>query len=154
VIVVNVNQTWPLVKAGTMNQDVAVLGVWPIAADKLAAYGDVLLAAFDNVVVAAYDIVDHERDPDTKKVTFEARKSEAWGHLVGQPNPGKHWGQQGDAWPVRYVDTTVVADGDVPVQDIPEGRRAVVGGYTLTIGADSNATVLVPAGRTVTVQTA
>jgi hypothetical protein len=60
----------------------------------------------------------------------------------------------GDAWPVRYIDTTVVADGDVPVQDIPEGRRAAVGGYTLTIGADSNATVLVPAGRTVTVQTA
>ena len=75
----------------------------------------------------------------------------AWAHVIGQPNPAKHWGQQGDAWPVRYIDTEVITGGDVPVQEIPQGQRAVVNGITLTVGADGNATVILPAGRTVTV---
>lgn len=152
-IVVHVNQTWPLVEAGRMHKDNAVLGVWPIAADKLIAYGDVLLAVFNNTVVAAYDIEGHTRDEDNK-VTFTGRESQTWARLVGQSNPSKHWGRQGDAWPVRYIDTAVVADGEVPVQDTPEGHRAVVDGYTFTVGTDLNATVVVPAGRMVTVQTA
>ncbi len=151
-IIVHVNQTWPLVDAGRMDKDDAVLGVWPIAEDKLKTYGDVLLAVFDNTVVAAYDIEDHERDAD-KKVTFTGKDSKTWAHLVGQPNPGKHWGRQGDAWPVRYIDTAVVAGGDVPVQDTPEGGRAVIDGYTFTVGADLNAVLVVPAGRSVTVRT-
>jgi hypothetical protein len=152
-IIVHVNKTWPWVEAGRMNQDEAVLRAWPIAEDKLAAYGDVLLAVFDNVVVAAYDINGHTRDED-KKVCFTGTESQTWAHLVGHPNPGTHWGRQGDAWPVRYIDTAVVAGGDVSVQDTPEGRRAVVEGFTFTVGADLNATVIMPAGRTVTVRTA
>ncbi len=152
-IVVHVNKSWPWVEADRMDEAEAVLGAWPIAEDKLTAYGDVLLAVFNNVVVAAYDIEGHTRDGDNR-VTFAGRKSQAWAHLVGQPNPGKHWGRQGDAWPVRYVDTAVVASGDVPVQNIPEGRRAVVDGFTFMVGADLNATVVVPAGRTVTVRAA
>jgi hypothetical protein len=37
---------------GRMDEAEGVLGDWPIAKDKLAAYGDVLLAVFDNIVVA------------------------------------------------------------------------------------------------------
>jgi hypothetical protein len=83
-----------------MLKDDAVLGIWPIAADSLDTYGDVLLAVFNNVVVAAYDISDYTRGEDNK-VTFAGQDSPSWAHLVGQPNPGKHWGRQGDAWPVR-----------------------------------------------------
>jgi hypothetical protein len=57
-IVVHVNKSWPFVQEARMDEAEAVLGVWPIAEDKLAAYGDVLLAVFDNTVVAAYDIED------------------------------------------------------------------------------------------------
>jgi hypothetical protein len=152
-IVVHVNQTWPLVEAGRMDKANAVLRAWPIAEDKLTAYGDVLLAVFDNTVKAAYDIEDHTRDEDNR-VIFAGKESQAWDHLVGQPNPGKHWGRQGDAWPVRYVDTATVTSGDVPVEDTPEGHRAVVDGFTFVVGADLNATVVVPAGRTVTVRVA
>jgi hypothetical protein len=149
-IVVHVNQTWPLVEAARMDQDDAVLGVWPIAEDKLAQYGDVLLAVYDNKVVAVYDIEGHTRG-EKNKVTFVGHKSQAWAHVIGQPNPAKHWGQQGDAWPLRYIDTEVITGGDVPVQETPQGQRAVVNGITLTVGADGNATVILPAGRTVTV---
>lgn|SRR2546430_980670 len=152
-IVVHVNKSWPWVETGRMDEAEAVLGAWPIAEDKLTTYGDVLLAVFDNTVVAAYDIEGHTRGEDNR-VTFTGEKSRAWAHLVGQPNPGTHWGRQGDAWPVRYVDTAVVATGDVPVQDTPEGRRAVVDGFTFMVDADLNATVVVPHGRTVTVRAA
>lgn len=152
-IVVHVNKSWPFVQAGRMDEAEAVLGAWPIAEDKLAAHGDVLLAVFDNIVVAAYDIEEHTRDEDNR-VTFTGNKSQAWAHLVGQPNPGKHWGRQGDAWPVRYVDTAIVTGGDVSVESTLEGRRAVVDGFTFVVGADLNATVIVPAGRTVTVRAA
>jgi hypothetical protein len=74
-----------------MLKDDAVLGIWPIAADSLDTYGDVLLAVFNNVVVAAYDISDYTRGEDNK-VTFAGQDSPSWAHLVGQPNPGKHWG--------------------------------------------------------------
>ena len=67
------------------------MGVWPIAADKLIAYGDVLLAVFNNTVVAAYDIEGHTRDEDNK-VTFTGRESQTWARLVGQSViPSKHW---------------------------------------------------------------
>jgi hypothetical protein len=91
---------------------------------------------------------------DDKRVTFAGPESQAWAHLIGQPTPATPWGRQGDAWPVRYIDTSVVAGGDVPVHDAPEGRRAVVDGFTFTVDADLNATVIAPAGRTVTVRTA
>ena len=152
-IAVHVNKTWPLVAADRMDQDNAVLGAWPIAEDKLTQYADVLLAIYDNTVVAAYDIEGHRRDEDNK-VIFDGKESHAWAHLIGQPNPGKHWGRQGDAWPVRYIDTAVVAGGDVPVEDTPEGRRAVVDDITFIVGADRNATVIIPSGRSVTVQAA
>jgi hypothetical protein len=140
-IVVHVNKSWPWVEAERMDEAEAVLGAWPIAEDKLKAYGDVLLAVFN-------------KDNLVRRVTFTGKKSQTWAHLVGQPNPGTHWGRQGDAWPVRYVDTAIVASGDVPVQDTPEGHRAVVDGFTFMVGADLNATVIVPAGRTVTVRAA
>jgi hypothetical protein len=97
-IVVHVNKSWPWVEAERMDEAEAVLGAWPIAEDKLKAYGDVLLAVFNNVVVAAYDIEGHTRDEDNlvRRVTFTGKKSQTWAHLVGQPNPGTHWGRQGD----------------------------------------------------------
>lgn len=153
-IVVHLNKTWPLVLAGSMAEAAALLGIWPISEDKLNRYGDVgdaLLGVYDNTVVAAYDITGHSRGADDK-VTFTGTPSAAWAHLVGQPTPAKPWGTQGDAWPVRCIDIEVVASGNVPVEETAEGSRAVIDDVVLTVGADQQITVVIPAGRSVTVK--
>jgi hypothetical protein len=154
-IVVHVNKTWPLVLENRMTADDAVLGRWPIAPERIKKYGnpgDVLAAVFDNKVVAVYEITGHTRGPDNK-VTFTGTPSATWEHLIFQPTPATPWGRQGDAWPVKYVDTAVVAGGDVPVETSSAGRRAVLGDVVMILGEDQNVTVVVPAGRSITIQT-
>lgn len=154
-ILVHVKNTWPQRLAGQISADDSVLGDWAgIAESSLAEYGDVLAGVHENTVVAVYDVDLAATSYVDGKVRFAGRPSTAWAHLVGQPNPGRPWGQRGYARSVQYLDTTVVAGGDVPVTAAEPGRRAVVGGFTLTIGADGNATLLVPSDRTVTVQPA
>jgi hypothetical protein len=60
-------------------------------------------------------------------VTFTGQDSATWAHLIGQPTPAKPWGAQGDAWPVRFIDTEAVASGNVPVEETAEGRCHAVG---------------------------
>ncbi|MGC4856557.1 hypothetical protein ACLQ24_25095 [Micromonospora sp. DT4] len=151
-IVVHVNKTWPLVQEGRMTQDDAVLGFWPIADEKLK-FCDVLAAVFENKVVATYDITGHSRGAD-KKVTFTGSPSTTWAHLIDQPTPAAPWGRQGDAWPVKYVETAVVAGGDVLVEKTDSGSRAVLDDVVMILGEDQHITVVVPAGRSITIQTA
>ncbi|MEV0732361.1 hypothetical protein [Polymorphospora sp. NPDC050346] len=148
---VHVNKTWPLVEQKRMTPADAVLGRWPISDEKIGEFGDVVLGVFENVVVAAYDITGHSRDAENK-VIFTGTPSTTWAHLIGQPTPAAPWGRRGDAWPVRTVATSVVAGGDVPVEDTPAGRRAVVDGVVLTVDDDRHVTVILPAGRAITVQ--
>jgi hypothetical protein len=152
-IIVHLNKTWPLRLANRMTPEDATFGVWPIAEENLKRYGDVLLGVYDNTVVAAYDITGHSRGAD-KKVTFDGNPTTTWAHLIGQPTPAKPWGTQGDAWPVRFVDTAVVADGNVPVEETTEGRRAVIDDVVLTVGADHQVIVVVPPGRSIIVKAA
>lgn len=151
-IIVHLNKTWPYVP-GRMTPEDATFGVWPIAEENLRRYGDVLLGVYDNAVVTAYDINGYTRGAD-KKVTFDGRPSAAWAHLIGQPTPAKPWGTQGDAWPVRFIDTAVVAGGNVPVEETTEGRRAVIDDVVLTVGADQQVIVVVPPGRSIIVRAA
>lgn len=83
-------------------------------------------------------------------ITFRGEKSDRWGHLIGTPNPGADW-VQGAARPVKYLDTDVLTEGNVRVEEVPDGDRAVVRGYTLTVDDEGHATVLVPPGGRVTV---
>lgn len=152
-IIVHLNKTWPHVLTSRMTPEDATLGVWPIAEENLKRYGDVLLGVYDNTVVTAYDLTGYTRGDD-KKVTFDGKPSTAWSHLIGQPTPAKPWGAQGDAWPVRFIDTAVVADGNVPVEKTPEGRRAVIDGVVLTVGAGQQVIVVVPPGRSIIVKAA
>ena len=139
-----------------MTPEKATLGAWPIADPKLLTYGDVLVGVYDNTVVTAYHIDGWTRDTDGR-VTFRAGQTDPpdrWAHLIGQPNPGKPWGAQGDAWPVRFVDLVDVTHGDTPVHETPAGRRAVVDGVVLTVDPDGRVVVIAPPGRPVTVKTA
>jgi hypothetical protein len=155
VILVHVKNTWPQVLAGEMTADDSVLGDWSgIAEAKLAEFGDILVGVYDNTIVRVYDVDLAGTGYVAGKVRFAGTPSKAWAHLVGQPNPGKPWGQQGYARSVQYINTAVVAGGDVPVTLTQSGRRAVIAGFTLTVGPDGNATVLVPSDRLLTVQPA
>jgi hypothetical protein len=151
-IVVHVNKTWPLVLENRMTEDDAILGRWAIAPERMSKYGDVLAAVYENTVVAVYEITGHTRG-EGNKVTFTGTSSETWKHLIGQPTPAVPWGRQGDAWPVKYVDTAVVAGGDVPVEQSGAGRRAVLDDVVMILGENRHITVIVPAGRSITLQT-
>ncbi|MEU7802767.1 hypothetical protein AB0B10_26245 [Micromonospora arborensis] len=153
-ILVHVKNTWTQVLAGKMTPDDSVLGSWaPIAESSLQQHGDVLAGVYNNTVVAAYDIDLAATRYVDGKVQFAGVPSTTWAHLVGQPNPGKPWGQQGYARNVQYLDSAVVASGEVPVEESPAGRRAVVDDVVLIVDGDGAATVLLPPGRTVTVKT-
>ncbi|MFB7160980.1 hypothetical protein [Streptomyces sp. NPDC056242] len=147
-------ETWPQVQSGQLAAAQATLGKWFNISDAaISEYGDVALGIFDNTVVTAFDLTGvRERDVD-KRVTFEGKPSAAWNHLIGTPNPGKPWGVRGRARPVQYLHTAVVAAGTVPVASAGAARRAVVDGFTLTVGDDGTAVPSMPAGRTVTIVT-
>ncbi|MEV4212545.1 hypothetical protein [Micromonospora sp. NPDC049662] len=153
-ILVHVKNSWPRVLAGESGctPEWSVLGDWAtIAEHRLAEFGDVLAGVYDNTVVAVYDIDLANTHFVGGKVRFAGSPSTSWAHLIGQPNPGKQWGQQGYARNVQYVDTAVVAGGDVPVEETPAGRRAVVDGIVLTVDDQGGATLLLPTGRTLAI---
>jgi hypothetical protein len=147
---VNLSKTWPQVRAGAKDPAEATLGDWPgIKEDDLETHADAILGIFKNVVVTAYDI---EGQPQRKggRVRFIGRPSRKWAHLVGTPNPGRPW-VQGYGRPVQVLDTRVLTQGNVPIEDSPSGQRAVVSGYVLTVSEDGCATLLVPDGGKATV---
>jgi len=58
---------------------------------------------------------------------------------------------QGQAHPIQLRPTVAIAEGSAAVGETPGGRRAVVGGYVLTVQVPGSALLQVPAGGTVTV---
>ena len=149
-ILVNISKTWPAVLAGKADAADVTLGAWAQIKDAdLEAHADAVLGVYRNVVVTAFDVDGWSRREDGR-VTFAARPSETWAHLVGMPVPGEPW-LQGQARPVKVLSTATIAEGDAAVEETPEGRRAVVGGYVLTVPAPGSALLQVPAGGTVTV---
>ncbi|MDV6296552.1 DUF6508 domain-containing protein [Rhodococcus aetherivorans] len=155
-ILVHLASSWPGVAKGEADAAAITLGNWAgIADDKLDTYADVVLGIYKNQVVTAFDITDWQRvteGPDAGRIAFTGRPSQQWEHLIGTSNPGTPW-KKGMARPVQYLDTRVLTDGDVDVEPLEEGRdrRAVVGGYALTVHSDGNATISAPLGRHVTV---
>ena len=150
-ILVNLSRSWTEVLAGKRDAADVTLGDWAgITDDSVARYGDAILGIHHNAVVTAFDIEGWHRDGSTDRIRFDGRPSERWASLIGTPNPGAEW-VRGAARPVKYLDTRVLTEGDVPVEEYADGGRAVVRGYTLTVDSHGNATVLPPAGGAVTV---
>lgn len=153
-IVVNVKSTYPSVLAGVMDLDDATLGDWyQISEDAIRMYGDVIIGVYKERVVSAYDITGHTRDTERQTVSFDGNESKEFGYLIGQRSPASPW-TRGQGRPIKYIATDVVRSGEVDVEDVPEtpeGRRAVVKGYVLTVDADNIATVEPPEGGVVTV---
>jgi hypothetical protein len=148
-ILVNISKTWPEVMIGKDTAERATLHDWAgISDESLDAYGDAILGIYRNHVVTAYDITDWERLPDNR-VRFAGEVSNTWQHLIGTANPGEPW-TQGQARPVKYLDTRVLTEGTVQTEDFGGGRRAVIDGFTLSVEGD-HATVTVPVGGQLTI---
>jgi hypothetical protein len=147
-ILVNLSQSWPLVLEGKANAADVTLGRWAQLRDSdLEAHADAILGIYKNEVVTAFDIEDWRREGD--RVTFIGHPSQIWAHLIRTSNPGKHW-KQGMARPVQILPTAVLTGGNMPIEETPEGRRAVIDGYVLVV-KDGSGTVYVPEGGKVTV---
>jgi len=151
-ILVNLNRSWPQVLAGSRTAADVTLGAWAKVSDAaVEEYGDAIVGVYKNEVVSAYDVSGYTRG-EGDRVTFTGPESTRWRHLVGTPNPGRPW-TRGMARPVQYLDTDAYELGDATVEETVEGRRAVVDGITLTVDATGAATVLLRAGRQLTVLT-
>lgn len=150
-IAVNLKRSYKLVLAGSMDMEEATLGWWQgITDEAIERYGDVIIGVYGDVVVSVYDITGHERSEEGR-VGFDGHESESFGYLLNQKSPVKPW-VRGQARPVQYIDTDVVRTGEAPVEDLEGGyRRAIVGGYVLTVDAEGLATVEPPVGGVVTV---
>ncbi|MFH7337134.1 hypothetical protein [Streptomyces sp. KHY 26] len=151
-ILVHLASSWPDVLAHSRTAAEVTLSAWAqISDDRLRQYGDAVLGVYQKEVVTAFDITGWSRTREGR-VVFEGNPSRRWAHLIGTPNPGKPW-VRGQARPVQYLDTAILASGAVPVEDAASGRRAVVDDFILTVDAEGSATLVVPSGRRVTVIT-
>jgi hypothetical protein len=148
VLVVNVSSRWPEVQRGEATVQDVVLGDWnletrKIDPDRIAC----VYASFRKRVVAAFAVTSWQTVPGyaEPRVRFEARLRLP--HLEGQTSP--HIWQRGELNPVVAI----------PLEELPgdladaEGEEHVeLAGYVLCVHPDGDATVLAPAGRTVSVR--
>jgi hypothetical protein len=150
VILVHLPKTWPDVISGKQTAEDVTLQHWAQITDEaLDTYGDGVLGIYQHEVVSAFDITGWKRDTEGR-VIFSGVPSKEFGHLIGTPNPGKHW-VRGQSRPVQYLDTAVLTGGSATVEATSDGRRAVVEGFILTVDEEGTATLVVPAGQRVTV---
>ena len=108
--------------AGKADAADVTLGAWAQIKDADSEeHADAVLGVYRNVVVTAFDVDSWSRGEDGR-VTFAARPSAEWAHLVGQPIPGAPWdagaGPPGEGAPDRRP-----RQGDAAVEETPEGRR-------------------------------
>lgn len=80
-------------------------------------------------------------------VRFSVQAAPELEHLLGQPVPAGRMRN-----PVKYLTTARLLTGDVAAETTPQGRRAVIGGFTLVVGTDGDAEVTAPLGATVSVR--
>lgn len=155
-ILVHLASSWPAVVHGDKDAAEVTLGNWAgIADDKLDTYADTIIGIYKNEVVTAFDITGWQKQTDgtdAGRIAFTGHPSSRWAHLIGTPNPGKPW-TKGMARPIQYLDTTALTatNPDNAPNSSRQDRRIVVGGYTLTVHDDGNATVTAPPGKHVTV---
>jgi hypothetical protein len=148
VLVVNVSSRWPEVLRGEATVQDVVLGDWNLETRKIdPARVACVYGSFRKRVVAAFAVTSPQPVPGyaEPRIRFQARFRLP--HLEGQASP--HIWQRGEMNPVVAI----------PLEELPgdldgaEGEEHVeLAGYVLCVHPDGDATVLAPAGRTVSVR--
>ncbi len=148
VLVVNVSSRWPEVQRGEATVQDVVLGDWNLETRNIDP-GRIacVYASFRKRVVAAFAVTSPQPVPGypEPRIRFQARLRLP--HLEGQASP--HIWQRGEMNPVVAI----------PLEELPgdlddaEGEEHVeLAGYVLCVHPGGDATVLTPAGRTVSVR--
>lgn len=136
--------------------DDVIGGRWAMSLDRAAGVTG-LLATDDTGAVAYERRVLGVADSDTQvvnknkitRVRFDLASAPEFAHLHGQPSPAPRSRNA-----IGYAETRTLVHGDTAVEEDPEGRRAVIDGFTLTVSEDGTAYLVVPAGKRVTVTAA
>lgn len=152
VLVVNVRNRWPEVQRGEATVQDVVLGDWNLETRKIDPDRVVCVyAAFQKRIVAAYAVTDPQTVPGypEPRVRFQAKVRLP--HLEGQTSP--HIWQRGERYPVIAIPLDELP-GDLrgDLADVDGEEHVELAGYVLCVHPDGDATVLAPAGRTVSVR--
>jgi hypothetical protein len=153
VLVVNVSSRWPEVQRGEATVQDVVLGDWNLETRNIDPNRVACVyASFRKRVVAAFAVTSPQPVPGyaEPRVRFQARLRLP--HLEGQVSP--HIWQRGELNPVVAIPFALLSDEELP-GDLAgaEGEDYVeLAGYVLCVHPDGDATVLAPAGRTVSVR--
>jgi hypothetical protein len=140
-IIVNVNRSGARAVSDEQVREAAV-GAWVLSETSEQLFGDYLLAVRKNIVVGAWAIEDSTRDVEGK-VTFEVSAAPEVNDMVGQASPVE-W-KQGQANPVKLVDTRTLRQEASEVELTPQGNRRVqLDGWSLIVYADGRARLQSP----------
>jgi hypothetical protein len=148
VLVVNVSNRWPEVQRGEATVEDVVLGDWNLESRKIdPARIACIFASFRKRVVVAITVTNPQAVPGYAEPRVRFQAGLRLPRLEGQASP--HIWQRGEMNPVVAI----------PLEGLPGGlagaegeERVELAGYLLCVHPDGNATVLAPAGRTVSVR--
>lgn len=139
-IIVNVNRSGARATSDEQVRE-AALGVWVLSEASEQLFGDYLVAVRRNIVVGAWAITGSSREEG--KVTFEVSAAPELNDMVGQTSPVE-W-KQGQANPVKLVETKTLRQEASKVELTPQGNRRVqLDGWTLVVYPDSRARLQAP----------
>ena len=140
-IFVNTNKSGARAATEQQHRDAAV-GAWVIKDESVRVFGDHLVAVRKNTVMGAWTIEGAVRD-DEGKVTFEVSAAPELQDMVGQPSPVE-W-RQGQANPVKLVETSTLRQEASEVELTPQGNRRVrLDGWSLVVYDDGRARLQAP----------
>jgi len=141
VIIVNVNKSGARAVTDEQVREAAV-GAWVLSDSSEQMFGDYLVAVRKNIVIGAWTIEGSSRD-DEGKVVFEVGVAPDLGDMIGQPSPVE-W-RQGQANPVKLVDTKTLRQEASEVELTPQGNRRVsLDGWSLVVYPDGRARLQSP----------
>ncbi len=140
-IIVNVNRSGARAVTDEQVREAAV-GAWVLSEASEQLFGDYLLAVRKNIVIGAWAIEGSSRDHEGK-VTFEVSAAPELNDMVGQASPVE-W-KQGQANPVKLVETKTLRQEASEVELTPQGNRRVqLDGWSLIVYADGRARLQCP----------
>ncbi|MEU2201675.1 hypothetical protein [Isoptericola sp. NPDC019482] len=151
-ILVNINRSGAKAVTPEQIKDVA-RGAWVLSESSEKEYADVLVAVRKNTVVGAWDIAKTKREDDGRATFVLKKKSSEFEDLIGQESPVV-W-TQGQANPVKLVETTTMQQKSSAVELTREGNRRVqLDGWTLIVYPDDRARISPPGDSRIIVESA
>lgn len=146
VLVVNVNSRWPEVLRGSATVEEVVLGDWNLADRKIDPYRVAcVIASYRNRNVAAFAVYGPQFVPGTARPRVRFHTDHRIRHFEGQRSP--YTWRRGELYPVAAL----LLD-ELPDLDDTKEERVELAGYVLCVHPDGDATVIVPSGHTLSVQ--